>query len=380
MAIVPSHEPAPVVDGVSKIAVLRANGLGDLMFALPAFAALRGAYPSAEIVLLAREMHRELLLGRPSPLDRVLAVPRSRGVNGNELATDDIPQLERFFAEMREERFDLALQLHGGGRFSNPFLLRLGARVTAGMKTTDAAPLDLVLPYVYLQHEVLRYLEVVAMVGARPTSVEPELAVTEADIAAAFRVMPEAVQPLVAIHPGASDPRRRWPPRRFAALADELAAKGATIVLVGGRDEAEATGRCAAAMRHSPLDLAGRLSLTALVGLLARCSLFIGDDSGPLHLARAVGTATVGVYWCANMLNASPMTRRRHRAIASWRVDCPVCGVDCLRGNCEHRVSFVADVPLEDVLTDALELYEAETAQTAHGASTNRSATVVGNS
>src|SRR5207248_3041051 len=105
--------------------------------------------------------------------------------------------VERFFDAMVRERFDLAIQLHGGGRHSNPFVLRLGAGMTAGLKTPDAPPLDRWIPYVYFQPEILSYLEVVSLVGARPTTLEPRMAVTETDLTEAHRVVPEAGRPLV---------------------------------------------------------------------------------------------------------------------------------------------------------------------------------------
>lgn len=93
--------PAPLVDCVRRLAVLRANGLGDLVFALPALDALRAAYPDAEIVLLAREWHRELLEGRPGPVDRVVAIPVHRGVREESDRDEDPAELERFFSARR---------------------------------------------------------------------------------------------------------------------------------------------------------------------------------------------------------------------------------------------------------------------------------------
>jgi ADP-heptose:LPS heptosyltransferase len=111
---------------------------------------------------------------------------------------------------MHAEGFDLALQMHGGGRNSNPIVLGLGAHLTAGMKTPDAPALDRWIPYFYWQHEVLRLLEVVSLVGAAPVILEPRLAVSRRDKDEACKVLPDDEPPLVVIHPGASDPRRRW--------------------------------------------------------------------------------------------------------------------------------------------------------------------------
>src|SRR5438067_6931043 len=216
---------------VRKIAVLRVNGLGDFIAAVPALEALRAAYPAAEIVLLAKDWHGAFLAGRPGPVDRVVVVPPARGVGEEPDFEEDPGRLERFFDAMVRERFDLAIQIHGGGRYSNPFLLRLGARLTVGLKTPDAAPLDRWVPYIYFQSEALRFLEVVALVGATTRSSEPRISVTAQDLAEAERVVPPAGRPLVALHPGATDPRRWWPADRFAAVGDPLASAGAHVVV-----------------------------------------------------------------------------------------------------------------------------------------------------
>src|SRR5688572_24095727 len=137
--------PGPKLSGIERIAVLRANGIGDLIFALPALKALKATYPDAEIVLLAADWQGDFLDGR-GIVDRVVEVPYSEGVRKG--PADEVP-LGLFFERMAMERFDLAIQIHGGGRYSNPFLKRLGARLTAGLRTPDAVPLDLWVPYVY---------------------------------------------------------------------------------------------------------------------------------------------------------------------------------------------------------------------------------------
>lgn len=343
------------VTDARKVAVLRANGLGDLVFTLPALEALRAAYAGAEITLLGTARHAALLAGRPGPVDRVMALPPSRGVN--ETDGPERPEaLDRFVAAMRAEGFDIALQLHGGGRYSNPLVRRFGARVTAGFRTADAAPLDRWVPYCPLQHDVVRHLEVVALVGATPVTLTPRLSVTARDRAEAASLVPGGDAPLVLLNPGATDPRRRWPAERFAAVADALAAGGMRIVLNGAAGERRLTAQVAGAMRAPAIDLAGRLSLGGLLALAARARVVISNDSGPLHLASAAGARTVGLYWCGNLLNKGILMRARHRALVSWRLECPVCGANCMRQGCNHAASFVADIAVDDVVAQAVEL------------------------
>jgi len=349
-----------IVPGVERIAVLRASALGDFIFALPALDALRAAYPSAEIVLLARDWHRDFLAGRRSPVDRV--IPLSRGSFPGDSPTPAGGR--RAFATIAAEGFDLALQLHGGGRHSNPVVAGLGARVTAGSRSPDAAPLDRTIAYEFFQHEVLRGLEVVSLVGATPVGLLPILASRPADRAEARAQLDDLVDlegpaPIAVLHPGASDERRQWPPERFAAVGDRLADAGAVVAVTGMAAEADVVRGVAGRMTKPAADLAGRLNLGALAGLLERASVVVSNDTGPLHLAAALGRPTVGIFWCGNVISAGPLARDANRVAIGWRLECPVCGVDCMKGVCAHRASFVADVRVDEVADPALELLHA---------------------
>lgn len=134
--------------------------------------------------------------------------------------------------------------------------------------------------------------------------------------------------------------------------------------MTGAGDERHRVRAVVEGMRAGARDLAGRLSRNGLAGLLARCDVVVSNDSGPLHLAGAVGTATVGIYWCFNHVTAGPMTTTRHRAAITWRVSCPVCGIDRSRMGCPHHPSFVADVAVEEVITSAVDLLAGEQART----------------
>ncbi|WP_089154495.1 glycosyltransferase family 9 protein [Micromonospora sp. NBS 11-29] len=352
------------VPDVERIAVLRANALGDFIFALPALDALRAAYPSAEIVLLGAPWHADLWRDRPGPVDRVLVVPPGPGIR--EPGPDETAvEPADFLAAARAERFDLAVQMHGGGANSNPLVARLGARVTAGLRADDAPPLDRWLRYVYYQHEVFRYLEVAALVGAPATTVTPTLAVTDTDRAEAAVVLGPLTRPRVALHPGATDTRRRWPAERFGEVARLLTGDGYEVLVTGTPAERETVDAVVAAAGVPVRPQVGTLRLGALAAAYADCALVVSNDTGPLHLAAAVGAPTVGIFWVGNLINGASPLRGRHRPIAAWTTRCPVCGVDCTPGiyphrpgdgDCPHRVSFVADVPLVEVVEAAREL------------------------
>jgi ADP-heptose:LPS heptosyltransferase len=349
------------IPGVKKIAVLRANALGDFIVALPALESLHAAYPDSELIYLGKNWHSDFLQNRPGPVDRVIDVPVSKGVNIHVALHDDVEEdpkeLDRFFERMQRECFDLAIQLHGGGRYSNPFLLRLGARLTAGMKTSDAPALDYWMPYDYWQHETFRLLEAVRLVGADPVTYIPRLAVTGFDIRSSLNIVPESEKPIAILHPGASDPRRRWSPTHFARVGDALALSGARVIITGVAQEQSLTEQVVEEMSAPALNVCGKLNLQALTGLLARATVVVSNDTGPRHLAAAVGTPTVGIYWCGNLINAGPVTRTDHRPFISWQLECPICGVNTLKSNCDHQASFVDEIRPEEVILDVLDLF-----------------------
>jgi ADP-heptose:LPS heptosyltransferase len=374
---------APFRD-VRRIAVLRGGGLGDLVMALPAVDALAAAYPEAELVLLGTPLHAELLHGRTSSVSRVEVLPVAEGVRAaprpapltgidRSNASAD-REVEEFRARLATAGpIDLGVQLHGGGRYSNPFLLALAPRHSVGLATSDAMPLERTLPYVYYQHEVMRWIEVAALAGAAPVTLEPRIVPTDDERRAVSRYLPDDGRPVAVVHPGAGDPRRRWPAARFAQVAAALADDGSHVVVVGDSGEA-ALAREVAERAHAmrgttrPVEadrdiqvLAGRLPIGETAALLAASSVVVADDSGPRHLAQAAGAATVGVFWFGNVVNAAPFSRARHRVHLGFTTHCPVCGVDVTQvgwtaERCDHDVSFVADVAVGPVLADARQL------------------------
>jgi ADP-heptose:LPS heptosyltransferase len=348
---------------VRRIAVLRANSIGDLVLTLPALEALRAAYPEAELTLLGARWHREELGDRPGPWTRVLEVPPYPGLGG-QVPNDPSPDLamsRSFFEQQQAGAYDLAVQLHGGGSRSNPFVRALGARVSVGTMDVGAVALDRCTRYSVHQHDTLRCLEIVGQVGAPAVRLEPWLPVTARDRAAAARAVPASGRPLVVVHPGANDPRRRWAPSRFGEIARALVDDGCQVAVVGhGADDVRAaatiTSTCEPAGVDQVVNLVGRLSFGGLVGALAMAELVVSNDSGPRHIAGAVGTRTVSVYWVGNLVTAGPLSRDRHRVLVSFRTRCPFCGQEQTASRCGHDPSFVDDVPVEAVLTEVRSL------------------------
>jgi ADP-heptose:LPS heptosyltransferase len=178
----------------------------------------------------------------------------------------------------------------------------------------------------------------------------PELAVTDADrLEAALAVPPVADEPLAVLQPGSTDPRRCWPLERFAALGDRLAQAGMRVAVNGSAGEAALVDAVVGSMRQPAVALAGKLGLGGLCGLLERAALAVSNDTGPLHLALALGVPSVGIFWLTNLIEGMPLRQSGLRAALSLQTRCPVCGQDNIASRCGHDASFVAAVSVEQV-------------------------------
>ena len=339
---------------VRRILVFRPSAVGDFVFALPCLQALKSAWPQAHLAYVGRPWHEQFLTGRPGPVDEVLVLPPCPGIGLPPDARVDEQALQAFVQQVRSREFDLALQVFGGGRHANPLIRRLGAGLCAGFRSEDAPPLDVNVFYGFLQNRRLQLLELAGLLGAQYDWDAPELQATDAEKAQARQALrARGAEPLVVIQPAASDRRRCWPAERFAAVADHYAGQGALVAINGTAQESDTVAAVLRAMRHKALDLTGRLSLPALTGLLAQAQLLVSNDTGPLHLALALGTPAVGIYWLSNLIESGPLRQQHHRALMSVRLACPVCGMQNLRQRCEHDVCFVDDVSVAEVLQQA---------------------------
>ncbi|MFC8302700.1 glycosyltransferase family 9 protein [Specibacter sp. NPDC057265] len=338
--------------------------------AMPALNSLARTYPQARITLLGMPSHAAILQDRSSCIAEVEVLPLAEGIRSQTGSSPDAAELEGFVQRMRIRAFDLAVQLHGGGRFSNPFIRSLQARHTVGSRAADASALERTVPHQYFQHETMRGFDVVALAGAGQTTPELHWQATAAELARAAALLPPAgaARPLVLLHPGAQDPRRRWAGDNFAAVAAALVQDGHQVLVVGDSAEAALSEQVAGAARRllpariEPKwvrSVAGTLDLGTLCGLLRSSAALVANDSGPRHLAQALGVATASVFWAPNMVNAGPLQRVRHRVQIAWDTRCPQCGAPAaghVAPACGHDGSFVDEVPVAAVLADVREL------------------------
>lgn len=318
----------PELERAPKIALLRGGGIGDFLSTTAALKTLRAALPQASITLLTNPTLAHFAR-RYGAIDRIVVAPSFPGIV--EGAPDECT-LARFFDAMRQECFDLAMQWHGGGSHSNSFVNRLGARLTVGFKGEEAEPLDRWIPYDLRQHETLRYLDLLRLVGIQATDTGSYLPVLPSDLeelSAASDLLDLGALGrgrCMGIHASAGGSSRRWEARRFAFVADRLLEEfdlERVIVTAGPGQEADSAAVAESMVaRDRAVDLGGKITLGALVALISQLHFFLSNDSGPAHMATALDIPSVVVFGSAHPANWAPLERTWHRIVANWSAPC----------------------------------------------------------
>jgi heptosyltransferase-2 len=215
-------------------------------------------------------------------------------------------------------------------------------------------------------HEVEHWLRVAALVGAKADIGPLQVHLAQGDLLAVEPLLAGLrPEPLVAIHPGSGgySRARRWEPGKWAVVADELVRRHrAQIVLVG--TPADGAADVQASMAAPSLDLTGKTTLPQLAAVLARCDLFLGADSGVMHVAAAAGAPIVALFGPSNALAWGPWTPEAPSTVVRLGLRCSPCSYVGhsvgARDGCWHR-SCMADMQPEQVLAaiEALGVLEA---------------------
>ena len=285
-----------------KLLIRATNWVGDAIMALPALRAVRTRFPDAEIAILARPYVAELY--REQQLCNQLMVYDPQGAHAG------FSGRECLAAELRAQRFDVALLLQNA--FDAAWLAwragiaeRIGyARDARSFLLTHTVPVP--RPGEIPAHEKFYYLELLHRVGwlaALPEESFISLPVTEHHRRRAAETLlhagarPHALR--LAIGAGASyGSAKCWPPERFAELANRLQLQtGADVILFGTPAEISVANAIASGMRRNPINLTGKTAIADLPALLSQCHFFIGNDSGAMHVAAAVGLPVVAIFF-----------------------------------------------------------------------------------
>lgn len=337
---------------VKNILVVSSTAIGDTLLSTPAIRAVRKRYPKARIIALFNKDNIELFSNNPH-IDGV--VPYYGGYK----------RFNATVAALEKYSFDLALIFHGNEPQATPMCYLAGARFI--MKLPNNSDYNFLLsnrePVVTwdeMGHGIEGRLKTAELAGCAPDGFEMELFTERTDTEKALEFLgKEGVANetlLIGLQPGASTVSRQWFPERFTRLGKNLLAvyPEARIVITGSPSEAELCKKIAGGIGEAAIVAAGRLQLRQVPPLIKRLGVLVTGDTGPMHIAIAVGTPVVALYAVADSKKTGPLNdKHRHRVIQKGRTCEP-----CVSKKCEYQKCMEA-ISVEEVEAAVVEVLEA---------------------
>jgi len=368
--------PISTLQSPLSILLIRPDHLGDLLFTTPALRALRQAFPQARITGLVGPWAEAVVASNPC-LDEVMLCPFPGFTRQPKRSIiEPYIVLGHYARLLREKEFDLAVVLrfdHWWGALL-AYLAHIPRRV--GYDIAEVKPfLTDAVPYVPGRHEVEQNLALVEAISGQPLlrrldghpwqGFPLEFPLRAQDREFATRYLAEQGvredDPLVCIHPGAGAPVKLWRKEGWAQVADALVkGYGAKVILTGSASEEPLVQAIAERMASQPLVAAGQTTLGGLAALMARCRLALGVDSGPLHLAVAVGTPTVHLYGPVDSRTFGPWGDPARHIVLTSDMDCIPCNRLDYREEELEAHPCVRDISEAQVLEAARQLLERE--------------------
>jgi lipopolysaccharide heptosyltransferase I len=338
------------------------SSVGDVVRTLPSLASLRKNFPSARIAWIVEEKSSDILLGQPE-LDEVIVFPRKAW--SQYLLTGRWWSLTRevaaFIRKLRQERFDLAIDFHGILK-SGLLSALTGAGVRVGFGRGFCKEMNHLFSNwrVTLPHNTMSRFErnrrLLEGMGFETNDTIFRLSIPSEDreyIEDFFRQHDLMSRyPIVALQPGTSDKMvyKRWFPESYACVADRLVKEtGATIILTWGPGERETAERVQSLMKASSV-VSCPASLKQLAGIYQHCHLYIGGDTGPMHIASLMGIPVVVIYGPTDPVVNAPYDGTPSIQVRSELPCSPCRDRDCQRLDCLRAIKP------DDVLRGAKDL------------------------
>ena len=367
-----------------NILLVKLSAIGDVIHTLPALAALRRCYPDADITWVVEEAAADLLSGHPD-LDRVLVSRRKSWIKDLRRGRISAPlrEMHAFLRELRSRPYDLVIDFHGLLKSAVLVLFSGGRRKLGYNSLQEGSALfyNEKIPEEMGKHAVDRYLDFVRYLTANGQNVgkthclasAPDFTIIIGEeersrVAALLHEHAEIINftnnrgdrtvsggketkegRFVAVNPVAFWETKLWEDKKFADLCDRIRQElGFGVVLTGG--EAEPLDRIRAQMKTEAVNLGGRTTLRDLAFLYSEAAIVITTDSGPMHLAAAVGTPVVALFGPTDPVRTGPYGPG-HRVVIRSGLNC----MPCFRKQCETK-SCMKEIVVEEVFTAAKEL------------------------
>lgn len=341
---------------INRILIYHIGHLGDTICAIPAMAAIRERFPTARITLLTNKEDKgypdpqEILSGNKF-LDDIIAYPPKR--------IREPKIFWNLFRSIWSMKVDLLIYLPNyrikiSRLIRDRYFFRIaGCRQLIGFNLPKASRIywENGNEMIVYPQEVDRLMELLSPLGIDPTKVDFLLPIKEEDhqkVEAIWQHYQLSNKfPIISMFPGAKFPLNRWSPENFSEVAAILQRDfGARILLIGGRSEIPVGEEISKSLNNSVINLIGQTSYMETIEVIRRCLLLISNDSGPVHLAAAVGTPVVGIYSSRNYLGAWHPWGEYHTILRNDQIHCRFCQ----REECD-TMECIRSITVEQVIT-----------------------------
>lgn len=334
----------PTLGDEKRFLILSTTGLGDTLWATPAIRALRQCYPTSYIGVITSPIGHEVLM-------------HNRRIDELFVVTDPLfRSLIPLYRKLRPKQITHVLNFHTSQRSMLPLASVLGALEIHGTQGINKG-LDILLSHAQdnePMHEIQRRLKIAAAVGAHTLDPSMELFLSAEDEKTAESFLSSLsfppYLPIVGLHAGAKDKFKQWPPSHFAELGARLIQNlGCRLILTGTPNERELVESIASEIDGA--EIAVDLPLRAAAALIKQMDLMISNDTGPMHMAFAVKTPTIGIFTPTNPQLCGPYFAEHALAIAKKTTCNP-----CLRKKCNEPFCLL-QIGVQEVYDAAAQLF-----------------------
>lgn len=329
-----------------NILIIKPGAIGDLLQLTPVIRALKEKLPAARISLVVGNS-ASVDLFRHNPLVHEVIVFDRKGEHRS------LTALAKLWWQLRSSRYDLVLNFQR-------------SNLKGWLLATAAFPCWLLVYHKAkgrIVHAVVNHLETLAPIGINPLTADQRLMFVPGQEAERFaEEMFEASgfrgKTVVALNPGASFRIKCWLPERLAALGERLGNElGAGVVIVGGGGERDLAEVICSGMSRPPLDVVGRTNLLQLGAILQKCTLLVSGDTGPMHMATAVGTPVLALFGAIDPDRTGPVGEG-HTIIRHREITCVPCNAKSC-GNPRH-LECMEEISVDEVFRTVVEMLAAK--------------------
>lgn len=324
------------LEKIQKILIVKMSSIGDVIHALPTLEVLRKNFPKAHIAWVVEPKSYDIVRGHPH-LDEVILLDLDavgKKLKKPATFTQGIKEIGKLAKKIRESHYDLVLDLQGllkSGLISffskAPFrLVSAKSREGSSLFATQIVPVQ-----EKSLHAVQKCLDLLRFLGLPVEENDDSkftLAVLPEDEKFAQKFLASSGvkegDTLIGLNPGAAWPTKQWPTRSFAALGDILMEKyGYKVVIFGGPGDIPLVQEVVSQMNNQPIIAGGKTSLKELAALIKKCKIFIGNDTGPMHLAIAVQTPVIALFGPTNHIYTGPYGPKK--LVVTKNLECAPC-------------------------------------------------------